>query len=306
MGFEFSSCYVRTRNIIGIAAQKWPHSDSLEQRDTALFFYYPDEPEGSESWAVRYLGETTGVHGCAAFKPNERWVFVTEDGESYVIGQGDDDWESPVVQMRSPIFSNVKAVRNGHAIAVGPNRKVFMRKAKNSWVPISRGLFPRGEDTNLEHAGFRDVDGFSEKDMYACGGLGDLWHYDGDIWGNIDVPTNSSLENVCCADDGIVYITTNRREILMGRGETWQLIRQELTDQVFESIVNYRGQVIVSTISKLFFADGGEFRFADLGVPEMKSRAHLAAGDGILVVAGNDEAVMYDGQAWSVILESAS
>src|SRR5688572_14175534 len=98
-GYQFSDCYVRRWNIIGFAAQKWSNSDSLEQRDTAIFFYYPDEPSDEppdKMWAFSYLGESTGVHGCAAFKPNERWIFVTDDGEVYVVGEGDDDWENPI------------------------------------------------------------------------------------------------------------------------------------------------------------------------------------------------------------------
>jgi len=304
-GFVFSSCCIRTKEIIGFTAQHWANSDSLEQRRTAVFFYYPTNAR-DRMWAISGIGDATGIHGCAVFAPEERWVFVTDDGEVYVVGKGDDGFEAPIAHKSNLYFSNVKSVRGGHAIAVGPNRKVFMRKAKNHWVQLSRGLFPQGEDTNLEHAGFRDIDGFSESDLYACGGLGDVWHYDGDVWVQIDVPTNSAVEKLCCAEDGKVYITTNRREILVGRGATWELTRQELTDKVFESIVDYRGQVIVSTESALFNADGGNFRPAGLNEPRMKSKAHLAAGDGILVVAGSDEAVMYDGQAWSVILEPAS
>ena len=43
-GFEFCGAFVRTRNIIAFTAQKWDVNDPLEQRDTAVFFYYADEP----------------------------------------------------------------------------------------------------------------------------------------------------------------------------------------------------------------------------------------------------------------------
>src|SRR5262249_25938700 len=126
-GFEFSGACVRTRQIIGFAAQKWPNSDSLEQRDTAVFLYYPQKPP-EKQWAFRYLGEATGVHICATFRPNERWVFVTDDGQVCVVGQGDDDWEAPISKKPNLYFSNVKAIRKGHAIAVGSRRKVYLRK----------------------------------------------------------------------------------------------------------------------------------------------------------------------------------
>lgn len=301
-GFEFNGCFVRTRNIIGFTGQKWENSDSLEPRETAVFFYYPDEPP-DEAWAFSYLGEATGVYGCAVLEPEERWIFVTDDGEVYAVGQGDDDWEAAISKKPNLYFSNVKAIRKGHAIAVGPRRKVFLRKAANNWVQLVNGLFPQGDETDLKHAGFRDIDGFSEQDLYACGGKADLWHYDGKVWTRIDLPTNAVLKNICCADDGIVYITTNRKDLLKGRGTSWDVIDQEATEEVFESIVCYNAKVLISTVSAIYTVDDTGFREANLGEPAMNSRAHLGAGDGILVVAGINEAALYDGNTWSVILE---
>ncbi|MBE0435548.1 MAG: hypothetical protein IBX56_07060 [Methylomicrobium sp.] len=303
-GFEFSGVYVRNREIIGFAAQKGPFDDFLEQRDTAVFFYYPPDPP-DKKWAFRYLGEATGIHMCPVFKPNERWVAVTDDGEVYIVGQGDDDWEKAISQKPNLYFSNVKAICKGHAIAVGGRRKVFLRNAANNWIQLDNGLFSQGDKTNLEYAGFHDIDGFSENDMYACGGKSDLWHFDGNIWTQIDLPTNAVLENICCADDGFAYITTNTRNILKGRKAAWEIIDQQETTEVLESIVWYNGKVLVSTVSEIYTVDGSEFKVADLGTPPMTCKAHLAVGDGILVVAGRDEATMYDGQSWSVILEPA-
>ncbi len=303
-GFTFNACYVRTRSVISFAAQKWVDSDPLEQRPTAIFFYYPEKSE-ERKWAVSGIGHATGIHGCAAFQPEERWVFVLDDGEVYVVGKGDDDYEKPVSNKQNLFFSNVKAIRCGHAVAVGGRRKVFIRKAPNQWVKLDNGLFPQGDQTDLNYAGFDDIDGFSENDMYACGGRGDLWHYDGNIWRNIDLQTNAVLKNICCGDDGMVYITTNRKQVLRGRGQMWETIEQEKTDRIIESIVSYRDRIIVSTVSELYAVEENEFKLAGLGEPPMNSKAHLAAGDGILVVAGHDEAVMFDGNAWSVILKPA-
>jgi len=301
-GFEFSNVYVRTRNIIGFAAQRWPNTDPLEQRETAIFFYYPDDPPETK-WAVRYLGQTVGVHGCAAFSPNERWVFVAGDGEVYVVGQGDDEWEGAISPRPNLYFSNAKSVRKGHAIAVGPNRKVFLRRLANDWIQLEDGLFPDRDQSDLEFAGFRDIDGFSETDMYACGGRGDLWHFDRSTWRQIAIPTNANLKNICCAEDGLVYITTAQRDILRGRNATWDVIGQDETSDTFESLVCYNKKVYISTVSEIFVIDGGEFKPANLGVPQMKSKAHLASGDGILVVAGSDQAALYDGQKWDKFLE---
>jgi hypothetical protein len=300
--FEFSGCYIRAWNIIGFTAQQWTNSDPLEQRLAAVFFYYSDDPP-EERWAVSYLGEATGVHGTATFKPNERWIFVTDDGEVYCVGQGDDDWEKPVSPKKNLYFSNVKSIRGGHAVCVGPRRKVYMRNSANNWIQLDRGLFPEDEKTELENTGFSDIDGFSESDMYACGGHAELWHYDGNLWEKVDIPTNAVLENICCADDDFVYVTTNRREVIKGRDQIWEVIQQDQTNEVFECIVCFNGKVFVSTVSEIYEVTKQGLKKEKLGVPNMNSKAHLAVGDGILVVAGRDEATMYDGKSWSMILE---
>lgn len=301
-GFTFGSCYVRTRAIFGFTAQKWRDSDPLEQRETALFFYYPEKPE-NKKWAVSGIGHATGVSGCAPFEPEERWVFVTDDGQVYVVGKGDDDYEKPISAVPLLYFSQVRSVRNGHAIAVGPKRHVFLRRGPNDWTRLDAGLY-EGQDTSLEHAGFSDIDGFSERDMYACGGRGDLWQYDGRRWKQVELPTNSVLESICCGDDGFVYITTNLREILRGGGGAWDVITEGKPDEPLESIVSYKNKIIVSTSADLYFVDSTGFHPAGLGEPKMNSKAHLASGDGVLLVAGGDEAAMFDGRNWTVILTS--
>jgi hypothetical protein len=300
--FTFGSCIVRTRAILGFTAQKWLDDDPLEQRETAVFFYYPEKPDESK-WAVSGLGQATGVHGCAAFVPEERWVFVLDDGEVYVVGKGDDDYEKPISAKPNLYFSNARAVRRGRAVAVGSRRKVFIREAKDRWTQLSNGLFPQGDKTDLEHAGFNDIDGFSEKDMYACGGRGDLWHYDGNRWRQVDVPTDAVLQNICCGEDGLVYITTNRRHVLIGRQTSWEVLEQEETEELLESIIWYGDTAIVSTLSSLYAVSRTSFGVPDIGAPPLKTTPLIGAGDGVLLVAGSDEAAMYVDKKWTVILE---
>ncbi len=301
-GYQLVGCAVRRWNIISFWGQQWENVDPLDIRPTRVYFYYPDEPEGSQ-WAHRDVGETRGFRGCATTLPVERWVFVADDGEVYVVGGGIDAFEDPIVSKTYTFFSNVKRVSPGRAIAVGPRRKVFVRQGPDDWRQLTQGLFPQGDQTSHENSGFSDIDGFSESDMYACGGRGDLWHFDGTMWTPIDLPTNDNTWKICCASDGTVYVLTGRGQILMGRDHSWAVIGQDLTDQPLESIVDYNGKVIISTQDALFELDLGVLRPASLGeIPPMRSRSFLAVGDGILIVAGSTDACSFDGTNWSVII----
>ena len=117
-----------------------------------------------------------------------------DDGEVYVVGMGDDDWEEPITKTPHQYFSNMKSIDSGHAIAVGSRRKVFLREEAGEWNKLDAGLFPDEENTTLRDAGFQDLDGFGENDMYACGGRSDLWRFDGARWQKIDVPPNMGLK----------------------------------------------------------------------------------------------------------------
>ncbi len=303
-GYDLSGCAVRTRNIISFWGQKCDNPDPLEIRPTRVFFFYPDEPE-EERWAFSEPAETRGFRGCAVTIPEDRWVFVADDGLVYVVGGGVDEFEEPITSRPFFFFSNVKRTSSGRAIAVGPRRKVFVRDAPDKWRQLVAGLFPQGDQTNHDSSGFSDIDGFSDSDLYACGGRGDLWHFDGFLWTRVEIPTNDNLWRLCCAPNGLVYVITGRRQILMGRDQSWTVVSQDLTDQHFESIVVFNDKVIISTESSLFELVGDALQPASLGaIPRMRSNSFLAVGDGILVVAGGSDACSFDGTRWSVIIPS--
>ena len=304
VGFELAGCAIRRWNIIAFWGQEWDNPDPLEIRPTRVFFYYPDEPE-PDRWAYRETGRARGLRGCGAMLPQERWVFVADDGEVDAVGGGADSFESPIVAKPYSFFSNVKRIAAGHAYAVGPRRKVYVRDSPGIWRQLAAGLFADGAQTKVDASGFADIDGFAENDLYACGGRGDLWHFDGTVWTPINIPTNENLVRLCCASDGLVYVITGGRELLVGRGQRWTMVGQDVTDSRFESIVEFGTKVVLSTESALFEIANGAVRPASLGArPPMRSCSFLAAGDGILVVSGSADACSFDGSAWSVIIKS--
>lgn len=300
--FGISGCHVRSRNIIGFTAQKWLEDDALVPRETMIFFYYPDEEE-AEQWAASEWDLMTGIHGCACFAPNERWVFVSDPGEVYVVGQGDDGDEKPITRKRAAQFSAVKCIAGGHAYAVGTGREVYKRTAPNKWTRISDDSLLKEMPKAIDHAGFEDIDGFSERDVYACGGRGDLWRYDGNRWTNQDCPTDANLERLVCAPDGNVYVTTNQSMLLIGRSNQWRTVDIDIGDQMLQEIVCYGPRVLVSTDDSVFEVTGGIARSVDFGLPAMTTYTHLAAGDGILVLAGESEAFLHDGNQWKKIFQ---
>jgi hypothetical protein len=297
-GYEIAGCAAFDKNLVSLWGQQWPSSDSLEQRLTCTFFFYADEPE-SDQWAFSGIGGATGVYGCAGDRPQRQWVFVLDDGDVYVVGNGADHFEAPIIPNRPAYFSNVRCIRSGEVLAVGVRRKVYLREAEGQWQAWGQGLFPQGEDTDLDNAGFRDVDGFDLDELYAVGGRGDAWVCLAGQWQAIDLGTNVGLKRVLCARDGQVYIATDRSDVYVGRQHTWRRLHNDVTDEIHESLVDFDGRVLLSTAHHLLEITQDRVipaLFPDM--PAMQSMAHLGVGDGVLVVAGKDEAVLFDGTAW--------
>jgi hypothetical protein len=267
-----------------------------------IFFYNPGKAI-ADQWAAREWDQTTGIHGCACYQPNERWVFVADPGEVYVVGQGDDGDEAKVFKEKHSYISSVRCVAGGFAYAVGTGRKVFRRTGPNRWERLSTKELIASLPADLGDAGFSDIGGYSAKDVYACGSRGDLWHFDGKRWKALQCPTNANLEKLVCATDGNVYITTNRNEIVVGRDNKWKVMAVDIGDQLLQEIVSYKKHVIVSTDEDIFDVASGKATPLPFGKPSMSNFAHLASADGVLLVAGVDESFWYDGKRWNKIFQ---
>jgi hypothetical protein len=128
--FGVVNCHVRSAELISFSCQKWVIDDALEPRQTMLFFYNTYRPR-DDQWAAREWDFMTGIHGCACYKPKERWVFDSDPGEVYVLGQGDDDEEAPIRKTSKIYIQSLKCIAGGYAYAVGPARSVYKRQGKN-------------------------------------------------------------------------------------------------------------------------------------------------------------------------------
>lgn len=303
-GYEIAGCAAFDKNLVSLWGQQWLHSDPLDQRLTCIFFFYADEPE-VDQWAFSGIGGATGIYGCAGKQPARQWIYVMDDGAVYTVGGGVDDFESSVIQGRLAFFSNVCSIRSGDVLAVGGRRKVYLRKGAGRWQPLGQGFSPQDEGDDLTDAGFRDADGFSLDEVYAVGGRGDAWVCLSGQWQPIELGTNVGLKRVLCTRGGQVVIAADRHELYVGRhDQSWHRVSHDLTDEVHESLVDFEGRILLSTSHHLLELINGQIVSADFpNMPKMNCVAHLGAGDGVLVVAGRDEAVIFDGVDWLRILD---
>ncbi len=127
-----------------------------------------------------------------------------------------------------------KLVRvSGQIYALGDYRKIYRRIGFEQWTELGTDGFGvpaptciNDEDDSFMEFGFEDMSAFSGDDMYAVGGEGDVWRFDGAKWHQCAVPASASLKTVCCAEDGVVYITEMNGSVWAGRTDTWRRIAE--------------------------------------------------------------------------------
>ena len=146
----------------------------------------------------------------------------------------------------------------GWLYCAGTGRSLCKRLGRNDWQEI--GPLPpagRGE------VGFMDFDAFDPSDIYAAGGKGDVWHYDGKAWKKIAFPSNMWVESVCCGADGFVYIGAQSGTVFRGRGSQWKMIERGELSLAFKDMVWFQDRVYATSDYGLWEIQGETVRRSD-------------------------------------------
>lgn len=123
-----------------------------------------------------------------------------------------------IAKGQSPFTNRLKCI-NGYTYAVCSGRKIYKRIQPGKWELFA--ALPELSEQQYT-MGFDDLDAFSENDMYAVGGCGDIWHFDGANWKQLGFPTNAQLATVTCVPDGQVYVSGEGGSLWVGRNESWK------------------------------------------------------------------------------------
>lgn len=152
-----------------------------------------------------------------------------------------------------------------------------------------------------DSTGFTTIDGFHDQDLYACGGLGDLWRYDGAGWRFVDLKTNKSLRKVCCGSNGQVYVLAEGRSLFVRQGGSWSEIHfREYFDQSAGTILWYRDRLLILTETQGYEFVKGKIRTSKtITESPLQNHTHMACSERHIVLTNGDEVSFFDGKQWS-------
>jgi hypothetical protein len=233
----------------------------------------------------------------------------------------------------------------GKAYVAAAWRTVYRREGPNNWTCLcgnDQEEIEAFKKTNRDY-GFNDIGGFAEDDIYACGGDGDVMHYNGKSWRQLYCPTNEELHAICCAPDGKVYIGSDQGSVVVGRGDQWEILKSKAPKPIYD-MTWFKDRLYIACptygIYELYegtirstpgtsgmgqvvkperLSDGNRRVLVEAGADETAidmvdileipsstvlapASVHTLATDGnILLAAGTDGVVAFDGKGWQVL-----
>ena len=225
------------------------------------------------------------------------WWILGRNGEVQEIstaGTHKEQIEGAGLNYSEP-YGYLEAIKNidGSLHACGYGRQVY-RRVGDSWVSLSDSILTR--DTAR---GFFDIDGLSEKNLYAVGWQGDIYFYDGRGWYRDESPTNAHLAGVKCLPDGQVWVCGNRGVVLCGAFGNWHLVDSNSFENNWYSIELFEGTPYLAGNNFLAKVEHNRIVPVDTGLKYQITTHKLHAREGILWSIGEEDILAFDGKIWT-------
>lgn len=281
----------------------WSLARDIERSNASQFYFVHHLSEAGNAdttdFEVKFSGDTR--RRIAVDHAAEELLLVAQGGNVLRHNPNGGKSERKLTREEMVLSRNVRFIGE-HFYVVGGVRRVMRRDDVEQWSDITEQLRTDQPARETLSWGFEDIDGFTEQDMYAAGGRGDAWRYDGTSWYPLQLPTNASLESVCCASDGNVYLGGSGHTLLRGRENHWRIVHQAETNQAFLQVVEFQQRVFaVDEWGRTLYEviddevkpiDTGDYQFPEAGC------LCMATGHGMLLVAGAESASLFDGTRW--------
>lgn len=248
-----------------------------------------------------------------AYGERENTEFVAVDLGGLVYGYNPphsiEEAQHPIDIPNSDLTAVVTQIVQieGEIYSVGGPRRMHKRLGIDTWQDITESLpippaYANG-DVNMGDFIWKSAAGFSEHDIYAVGGAGDVWHFDGKVWKQCSFPSNERLQNVCCAGDGNVYIGSNMGSLYVGKGNSWKKLSDGNFSVHWKDIAWFAGKLWCGSDYGLWELNGKELIRANVpaDIQLVSGAIDISPDNKHMLTAGPDGAALFDGKKWEVL-----
>lgn len=309
-GYNLIDCEVKDREVFYLLGREdytqrkgWRDSQDAPpegQLAKRIFVFRPGNPDDKKWGHMHLTGLDTSL--CAVTPaPEEKILVVDTDAKVWAQNPKSNGFEPGIPYkgnggLLAGSVNRAKALQ-GELLACATQRQLFRRVGPSNWelvgdpIPVS--------EADFRDCGFHDFDGFSASDIYAAGGSGDLWHFDGKAWRRCKFPSNWGLSAIKCAPDGHVYVAAST-VIYRGSGDKWERLKTK--DQIslpIKDLVWYMDELWATNDYGLWTLKGDELLPADVPAGVKVCSGNLATRDGVLLLAGYGGAAFKRDGEWT-------
>ena len=298
-GFSIVDCAIRSKDIAYVLAVQ---HDSEEEGDIVWHLI---------SWAPGVFGEDRDIGRseffnlrsipriAVEFQPDARYILCDTGLFCWVGRQGQGSQPGLMHQMRTlwdeVYFLNSFSLskRNG---------------TSNQWeeVAIHPAIGAGSHDqTTKRRFLLKDFDAFSPDEFYLLDWQGKVFYQSDGEWNVADLKNlgypNLQTPGICCGPDGWAYVFGKDEDggkIFQGRDDLWKVIWESSAEIYHIDMVAYQDYVLISNSIMLSKIKDGKVE--DYKTPFTCS--HLSVRDNLLMIASGDQAAIYDGKEWKVII----
>ncbi|EJX0403667.1 hypothetical protein QEA29_004528 [Salmonella enterica] len=329
-GFDVYDCtYGYEHGRIGLSLIEVVEEEHEEYDDP---FYVPktrfitmviDNPPGKRVYCRQFTGMSVATISCGWSPSQSEYIIVDQDCQvvSYKKNEYtgiEDSIDIPIPGSADMLPVINKLVRVGTCVyAIGSGLRIYKRISHQTWeecsqsIPVPKGYVERVAEA-LVRNNFQDLAGFSDSDMYAVGGTGIVYHFNGDRWKRIAFPTNKLLWTVCCGGDGFVYISDFDGSVWKGRNEQWTRIIDGGMSMPFLDMGWFDGRLWCASDYGIWVLEEGKMVLAMYAkhkpVPSevaVLSKCIDVSPDGtVMMVCGSRGVAIYNGNEWNVLFDS--
>lgn len=251
-----------------------------------------------------YIIETVITSHCVIGNGDSREVLsLGADGTVHVASSSGFKWECIDHSDEGPndkrAMVDIKPVGDT-VFAVGMARQVYKRQKAGLWIRCDQGA--RGARKKWEIAGFKSVDGFGPKSVYAVGFKGEIWFFEGSRWQQLDSPTNIKLERIKCVPPNNIFISGARGTFIKAGNNQWTIVPNDLTNSTLWGLEYFNEKVYLSDRKKVYVFYGTDIMNVDMQLGREVTTCYLHANDGVLWSVGDKDIVVFDGTSWTEIL----
>lgn len=230
-------------------------------------------------------------------------VARNEKGSVYAAGSGLSGMEYISPDGLAPIPMRLVTI-GGYAYSVGLVRQIYKRVAVGHWERFNTDGLPQPPVSHDQRRrmGFVDMDGPNEQLLYAVGGRGDVFRFDGSRWHVCDFPSNEQLATVTVSSDGDVYITGEGGNLWVGAKDLWRLLEPGSSSVLYNDSRWFQNQLWLSSDYHMRVLQNGKLRRPTYGNQDIPFSGHMDARDDLLVVAGLTRVDAFDGNQWQCLV----